>query len=36
MNRQCNKIKVLHWHRNGFRLSLKRLEAEKRAWPRDI
>lgn len=33
-NRQRNKIKVLYWHRNGFCLWLKRLEAEKFAWPR--
>lgn len=35
INRQCTKIKVLYWHRNGFCLWLKRLEAEKFAWPRD-
>jgi transposase len=35
INRQRNKIKVLYWHRNGFCLWLKRLEAEKFAWPRD-
>ena len=34
VNRQRNKIKVLYWHRNGFCLWLKRLEAEKFAWPR--
>jgi transposase len=33
INRQHNKIKVLYWHRNGFCLWLKRLEAEKFAWP---
>ena len=33
INRQRNKIKVLYWHRNGFCLWLKRLEAEKFAWP---
>lgn len=32
-NRQRNKIKVLYWHRNGFCLWYKRLEAEKFAWP---
>lgn len=32
-NRQCNKIKALYWHRNGFCLWYKRLEAEKFAWP---
>ena len=35
INRQRTKIKVLYWHRNGFCLWLKRLEAEKFAWPRD-
>ena len=35
INRDRNKIKVLYWHRNGFCLWLKRLEAEKFAWPRD-
>ena len=35
INRQRDKIKVLYWHRNGFCLWLKRLEAEKFAWPRD-
>ena len=34
VNRHRNKIKVLYWHRNGFCLWLKRLEAEKFAWPR--
>ena len=33
INRQRNKIKVLYWHRNGFCLWLKRLEAEKFSWP---
>jgi transposase len=35
VNRHRNKIKVLYWHRNGFCLWYKRLEAEKFAWPRD-
>ena len=34
INRQRNKIKVLYWHRNGFCLWLKRLEAEQFAWPK--
>jgi transposase len=34
VNRHRNKIKVLYWHRNGFCLWLKRLEAERFAWPR--
>jgi transposase len=33
--RQHNKIKALYWHRNGFCLWQKRLEADKFAWPRD-
>lgn len=36
INRQRNKIKVLYWHRNGFCLWLKRLEAEKFAWPHEL
>lgn len=35
INRQRNKMKVLYWHRNGFCLWYKRLEAEKFAWPDD-
>ena len=35
VNRCRNKIKVRYWHRNGFCLWLKRLEAKKFAWPRD-
>lgn len=35
INRDRNKNKVLYWHLNGFYLWLKRLEAEKFAWPRD-
>jgi transposase len=35
INRQRNRIKVLYWHRNGFCLWQKRLEAEKFAWLRD-
>ncbi len=34
INRHCNKIKVLYWHRNGFCLWQKRLEAEKFHWPK--
>jgi transposase len=34
-NRQRNKIKALYWHRNGFCLWQKRLEADKFAWPVD-
>ncbi|MBC7498899.1 MAG: IS66 family insertion sequence element accessory protein TnpB [Herminiimonas sp.] len=35
INRGRNKIKALYWHRNGFCLWYKRLEADKFAWPRD-
>ena len=33
INRHRTKIKVLYWHRNGFCLWQKRLEAQKFAWP---
>ena len=33
VNRQRSKIKALYWHRNGFCLWYKRLEAERFAWP---
>ncbi len=35
VNRHRNKIKALYWHRNGFCLWQKRLEADKFAWPSD-
>lgn len=35
INRGRNKIKVLYWHRNGFCLWYKRLEADKFAWPKE-
>ena len=35
INRHRNRIKGLYWHRNGFCLWQKRLEAEKFAWPRE-
>ncbi len=34
VNRHHSKIKALYWHRNGFCLWQKRLEADKFAWPR--
>lgn len=33
-NRRRNRIKLLFYDRNGFWLLLKRLEADKFAWPR--
>jgi transposase len=33
VNRGRTKIKALYWHRNGFCLWYKRLEADKFAWP---
>lgn len=34
-NRQCDKLKVLYWHNNGFCLLYKRLEKGRFQWPRD-
>ena len=34
VNRHRTKIKALYWHRNGFCLWYKRLEAERFAWPK--
>ena len=33
VNRRHDKIKALYWHRNGFCLWYKRLEAERFPWP---
>lgn len=33
INRRRTSIKILYWHRNGFCLWQKRLEAERFAWP---
>jgi len=35
INRQCNKLKILGWERNGFVLWYKRLEKQKFKWPSD-
>ncbi|WP_011295939.1 IS66 family insertion sequence element accessory protein TnpB [Cupriavidus necator] len=33
-NRRADRIKLLGWDRNGYWLFLKRLEADRFAWPR--
>lgn len=33
-NRRCDRIKLLLWDRTGFWMLLKRLEADRFAWPR--
>jgi transposase len=33
-NRRRNRLKVLYWHRNGFCLWLKQLEADRFYWPK--
>jgi transposase len=35
-NRQRTRVKILGWERNGFWLLMKRLEAERFAWPRAV
>jgi transposase len=34
-NKHLNKVKTLHWHKNGFALYYKRLEKEKFKIPRN-
>ena len=34
-NRQCDKLKILHWEHNGFWLYYRRLEKGKFRWPRN-
>ena len=33
-NRRRDRLKILGWHRNGFWLLTRRLEADRFAWPR--
>ncbi|HEY4541136.1 MAG TPA: IS66 family insertion sequence element accessory protein TnpB [Noviherbaspirillum sp.] len=33
-NRRCDRAKLLLWDRTGFWMLLKRLEADRFAWPR--
>ncbi|MGF6806739.1 transposase [Paraburkholderia sp. Clong3] len=33
-NRRTDRLKLLLWERNGFWLMLRRLEADRFAWPR--
>lgn len=33
-NRRADRLKLLLWERNGFWLMLRRLEADRFAWPR--
>ncbi|MGH9575813.1 MAG: IS66 family insertion sequence element accessory protein TnpB [Terriglobales bacterium] len=33
-NRRRDKVKLLGWHKNGFWLLYKRLEADRFIWPR--
>lgn len=33
-NRRRNRVKILGWHKNGFWLLVKRLEADRFIWPR--
>jgi transposase len=32
-NRECNKLKILHWEHNGFWLFYRRLERGTFQWP---
>ena len=33
-NRDCNRLKILHWDTNGFWLHCRRLEQGRFHWPR--
>lgn len=32
-NKRCDRVKILGWQRNGFWMMMKRLEADRFAWP---
>ncbi|MBD0384855.1 IS66 family insertion sequence element accessory protein TnpB [Paenibacillus sedimenti] len=34
-NRECNKLKILHWEHNGFWLFYRRLERGTFQWPNE-
>ena len=36
VSRDKRKVKMLHWHGNGFVLLYKRLEQDKFIWPRQV
>lgn len=36
VSRDRRKVKMLHWHGNGFVLLYKRLEQDKFIWPRQV
>jgi len=34
VNRQCNKVKILYWEKNGFCLWYKSLQKQRFKWPK--
>lgn len=34
INRQCNKVKILYWEKNGFCLWYKSLQKQRFQWPK--
>jgi transposase len=32
-NKSCDRLKILHWHHNGFWLYYRRLERDRFRWP---